>query len=230
MRFKTDKLAELDKERTVAAWQAQSREVEIFKQLCGMLQHASLPAAAVGRAIAVVDVSAGFAEVRRVIALCLFALQLLTMPLPHQLAVERGFCRPTVEEGDGMDVRGGRHAVVEAALLRGVAVPGAEASGVAASLWQQEQAGRAGLDLDEAEGEDGDDDELVDMGVALPRAFVANDLQLNASTVDDATRSWLITGPNMGGKSTFLRQVAHMVILAQVCSAPLSMCEATCLS
>jgi DNA mismatch repair protein MutS len=40
--------------------------------------------------------------------------------------------------------------------------------------------------------------------------FVANDLALRP---DD--RLWLITGPNMGGKSTFLRQTALIAILAQ---------------
>ena len=40
--------------------------------------------------------------------------------------------------------------------------------------------------------------------------FVANDCALS---VDD--RLWLITGPNMGGKSTFLRQVALAALLAQ---------------
>ncbi len=40
--------------------------------------------------------------------------------------------------------------------------------------------------------------------------FVANDLALGS---DD--RLWLITGPNMGGKSTFLRQAAIAVLLAQ---------------
>ncbi|MGI8706377.1 MAG: DNA mismatch repair protein MutS [Sphingomicrobium sp.] len=40
--------------------------------------------------------------------------------------------------------------------------------------------------------------------------FVANDLQLGP---DD--RLWLITGPNMGGKSTFLRQAALIAVLAQ---------------
>jgi DNA mismatch repair protein MutS len=40
--------------------------------------------------------------------------------------------------------------------------------------------------------------------------FVANDLSLGASD-----RLWLITGPNMGGKSTFLRQAALIVVLAQ---------------
>lgn len=45
------------------------------------------------------------------------------------------------------------------------------------------------------------------------RNFVANDIHLSPET----SRCWIITGPNMGGKSTFLRQQAHMVILAQVC-------------
>jgi DNA mismatch repair protein MutS len=40
--------------------------------------------------------------------------------------------------------------------------------------------------------------------------FVANDLTLGASD-----RLWLITGPNMGGKSTFLRQTALIAVLAQ---------------
>ncbi len=40
--------------------------------------------------------------------------------------------------------------------------------------------------------------------------FVANDLSLGPST-----RLWLITGPNMGGKSTFLRQTALIAVLAQ---------------
>jgi DNA mismatch repair protein MutS len=41
-------------------------------------------------------------------------------------------------------------------------------------------------------------------------AFVANDLDL-----DGDRRIWLVTGPNMAGKSTFLRQNAVIAILAQ---------------
>ena len=41
--------------------------------------------------------------------------------------------------------------------------------------------------------------------------FVPNDL-----TLDAATRMWVITGPNMGGKSTFMRQAALIVILAHI--------------
>jgi DNA mismatch repair protein MutS len=40
--------------------------------------------------------------------------------------------------------------------------------------------------------------------------FIANDLSMGRSD-----RLWLITGPNMGGKSTFLRQAALMAVLAQ---------------
>jgi len=43
------------------------------------------------------------------------------------------------------------------------------------------------------------------------RSFITNDC-----FVGDAQRTWLITGPNMAGKSTFLRQNALITILAQV--------------
>src|SRR5690606_1035926 len=41
--------------------------------------------------------------------------------------------------------------------------------------------------------------------------FTANDLVL-----DDATRMLVITGPNMGGKSTYMRQNALIVLLAHI--------------
>lgn len=43
-------------------------------------------------------------------------------------------------------------------------------------------------------------------------AFVPNDTEL----APDSTRILLITGPNMAGKSTYLRQVALLVLLAQI--------------
>ncbi|GGM07850.1 DNA mismatch repair protein MutS [Pseudooceanicola nanhaiensis] len=42
--------------------------------------------------------------------------------------------------------------------------------------------------------------------------FIANDCDLS----DDPARIWLLTGPNMAGKSTFLRQNALIVLLAQM--------------
>ena len=43
--------------------------------------------------------------------------------------------------------------------------------------------------------------------------FVANDCALGA---EEGGQLWLLTGPNMGGKSTFLRQNALIIILAQM--------------
>ena len=77
-------------------------------------------------------------------------------------AVEGGWTRPVFTDEPCLDIAGGRHPVVEAAL-----------------------------------GKDG-------------TVFVANDCSLGAGD-----RLWLVTGPNMGGKSTFLRQNALIVILAQ---------------
>ena len=77
-------------------------------------------------------------------------------------AMSHNWCRPDLADTPCLDVTGGRHPVVEAALAKA--------------------------------GE----------------RFVPNDLSLA-----EADRLWLVTGPNMGGKSTFLRQNALIVVLAQ---------------
>ena len=82
-------------------------------------------------------------------------------------AAQGGWALPKIAEEPCLDIRGGRHPVVEAAL----AAQNAKGGG-----------GR----------------------------FVANDCALSADS-----RLWLIGGPNMGGKSTFLRQNALIVLLAQ---------------
>jgi DNA mismatch repair protein MutS len=46
----------------------------------------------------------------------------------------------------------------------------------------------------------------------LAEPFVANDLAMG----DGAPRLFVLTGPNMGGKSTFLRQAALIVVMAQM--------------
>lgn len=55
----------------------------------------------------------------------------------------------------------------------------------------------------------------------LTTPFVANDLDL-----DDNRRMLIITGPNMGGKSTYMRQTALIVLLAHIGSfVPAAACE-----
>jgi len=103
-----------------------------------------------------------------------------------ELAETRRYHRPVVDASRAFEISGGRHPVVEAAL---------EAAG------------------------DG--------------PFVANDCRLDDGGIDDPDdaaedagpdidqdanpgRLWLLTGPNMAGKSTFLRQNALIAILAQM--------------
>ena len=83
-------------------------------------------------------------------------------------AAEGNYCAPSLTDQPCLEIEGGRHPVVEAALA---------------------QSGER---------------------------FIANDLHLGPND-----RLWLITGPNMGGKSTFLRQAALIVLLAQAgCFVP----------
>ena len=94
----------------------------------------------IARALACIDLLAAFAE----------------------LAELENYARPLVDESAVLDIREGRHPVVERQLREG--------------------------------------------------RFVPNDVHLDA----DAAQVLLITGPNMAGKSTIIRQVGLIVLLAQV--------------
>ncbi len=66
------------------------------------------------------------------------------------------------------------------------------------------------LELDEAR-------HPVVEALAARGRFVPNDVHLDAAPREAAApRLWLVTGPNMAGKSTFLRQVALCTLLAQM--------------
>jgi len=119
---------------------ALAAEAAHLEELTATALDRAQPIAATADALARLDVSAGLAE----------------------RAAEGGWCRPDIVDRPCLEIEGGRHPVVENALM--------------------------------ASGE----------------RFVANDCRLSESD-----RLWLVTGPNMGGKSTFLRQNAVMLILAQ---------------
>lgn len=79
-----------------------------------------------------------------------------------EAALRGGYSRPEADGSDLLEIRGGRHPVVEALLA--------------------------------------------------DRAFVANDVALDTRE----QQIWLITGPNMAGKSTFIRQVALITLMAHM--------------
>jgi DNA mismatch repair protein MutS len=106
------------------------------------------------------------------------------------LAVERDYVRPEVDDSLAFVIAGGRHPVVEQALST-PSLPSPASGG-----------GKGG------------------------GSFVANDCDLSppppphpsllAGEQKGAGRIWLVTGPNMAGKSTFLRQNALIAVLAQM--------------
>jgi len=55
---------------------------------------------------------------------------------------------------------------------------------------------------------------VVEQAISDP--FVANDCNLSPPANASSGRIWLLTGPNMAGKSTFLRQNALIAVLAQM--------------
>jgi DNA mismatch repair protein MutS len=140
VRFNSVDLHEQASRVTQAGAHALAAEAVHFEALVGLVITRREPIARAADALARIDVAAALAE----------------------RAAEGGWCRPQFENHPCLDLKGGRHPVVEAALTKA--------------------------------GE----------------PFVANDC-----TLEPADRLWLVTGPNMGGKSTFLRQNALIVILAQ---------------
>ncbi len=140
VRFNSTELHEEAVRVTQAGAHAFAAEAAHFEELVDKLLERKDAIAISADALARIDVSSALAE----------------------RAVEGQWCRPEFIDGNVLDIKAGRHPVVEAAL---------SASG---------------------------------------DPFVANDCALS-----NDERLWLVSGPNMGGKSTFLRQNALIVILAQ---------------
>jgi DNA mismatch repair protein MutS len=138
-RYTTIELKEWEQKVLGAEGRILEIETRIFADLRAQIARETRRLQATARALSVLDVLASLAEV----------------------AVRRRYQRPILHDGDELEIKSGRHPVIEA------------------------------------------------IGDAQ---FVPNDLYMNNST----ERLLIITGPNMGGKSTLLRQTALICLLAQM--------------
>ncbi|MGE6392761.1 DNA mismatch repair protein MutS [Psychrobacter pacificensis] len=168
-RFITDELKEVETEYLSAQSLALAREKILYQALLNQLNENLAELQQLSAAIAQIDVLSNWA----------------------QLATTYHWQRPTMGEDSQnqnksiaknqthIDIRQGRHVVVEAALNQANAN---NRNGAASST----------------------------------NYFVANDCVLGSANTDEGhpERLLLITGPNMGGKSTYMRQTALIVLLA----------------
>ncbi|MFT3745262.1 MAG: DNA mismatch repair protein MutS [Pyrinomonadaceae bacterium] len=138
-RYTTPQLKEWEQKVLGAEERILQIETELFKQVRATVCDETRLLQSTARAFATLD--------------CLCSLA--------ETAARRNYVCPVLHDGDEIDIRNGRHPVVEA---------------------------------------------------SLGNSFIPNDLLLNNST----DRMLIITGANMGGKSTVLRQIAIIQILGQI--------------
>jgi DNA mismatch repair protein MutS len=138
-RFVTEELSGFEARILDAEERVGALEESLFVTLRKQLAKEGARLAALASALATADLVSSFAE----------------------LAVERGYVEPVIDDGTAIEIVQARHPVLERLLP--------------------------------------------------PGDFIANDLSIDTA----ASQIHLITGPNMAGKSTFLRQTALVVVLAQ---------------
>ena len=164
-RFTTEALKELETEYLDAQTDALAREKAVYAKLLQTLGEQLALMRTLSATLAQLDVLINWAW----------------------LAITFGWTRPTLDASASfVDIRAGRHVVVEA-----MGHPNFMASKQTKSSPSPSPSTTA-------------------------QTFVANDCQLGAITDSDNRheRMLLITGPNMGGKSTYMRQTALIVLLA----------------
>lgn len=139
-RFITPELKEYEEKILGAEEKSRRLEYEIFDQLRNEVGGKSAGLLGTADAIASIDALASLARV----------------------TAEYNYCRPKVDDGDKIDIREGRHPIVER--------------------------------------------------VSPTERFVPNDVLLDSGE----NRLLMITGPNMAGKSTVMRQTALIILMAQI--------------
>lgn len=140
VRFTTPDLSNLEREIALSAEKAQAIEENYYNEFRDQAMALADDISRVARGLASIDVATSMAT----------------------LAVDKSYTRPKIDDSDAFDIQGGRHPVVEQALVK------------------------------------------------KHTRFAPNN-----SNLSGAERLWLLTGPNMAGKSTFLRQNALIAIMAQ---------------
>ncbi len=139
-RFFTPELKEYESMILNARDRIEQMETDLYHRVCRQVAAESDKILALGNALAHLDVFTSLAEV----------------------AVRNNYIKPVLDKGSIIDIKQGRHPVVERSLTDG--------------------------------------------------SFVPNDIFLS----NDDAQLIVLTGPNMSGKSTYLRQVALIVLLAQI--------------
>ena len=139
-RFITPELKEYESLILNARERIEEMERALYKQVCGQIGDRAQSIGSLAEGVGHLDVFAALAEV----------------------ASRHGYVRPRLTEAEGIEIRAGRHPVVER--------------------------------------------------VMPPGTFVPNDTCISTSD----SQLVILTGPNMAGKSTYIRQVALIVLMAQV--------------
>ena len=186
LRYSTVELGEIERKITEAADRALKIELELFEALLEEIRAQAESILQAARAAAALDVFHGLAL----------------------LAKEQHYCRPVIDDSCAFAIVKGRHPVVEQMMRRS----GAPFIGNDCDL---SMTSRSPL-----EGEPARTSVSADRAVGgTPHASSIGSASLSAAPPQGGSRSarlWLLTGPNMAGKSTFLRQNALIAILAQM--------------
>ncbi len=164
-RFITDELKEVETEYLSAQSLALAREKQLYQELLNQLNQHLADLQQLSAAIAQLDVLSNWAQLAMT-----YNWQRPTMGLHTKDQSES-----VTKSQTSIDIRQGRHVVVEAALNQ-----------------------------TNANSRNGNS--------SSTNHFVANDCALGSN--EHPERLLLITGPNMGGKSTYMRQTALIVLLA----------------
>jgi DNA mismatch repair protein MutS len=139
-RYATPQLREYETQILHAKDRIHELESSIFRNVCAQVTASAAAILTTAQAVAEIDVACALAEA----------------------ASRYGYARPSLHDGDGIEIRDGRHPMVERALAAG--------------------------------------------------GFVPNDVALASNDAQIV----VLTGPNMAGKSTYLRMVAVIVLMAQI--------------